>query len=77
MMKEFCKRDEKPPSTSSWPEPRGLQPASGSSSHVKIPQNLLPGVVQVKLKQCETIIGATGQRMEAGKLFSFEMRNFK
>lgn len=53
MMKEFCNRDEKLPSISFSPEPRGLQPASGSSSHVKIPENLLPGVVQVKMKQLD------------------------
>lgn len=67
MMKEFCNRDEKLPSISFSPEPWGLQPASGSSSHAKIPENLLPGVVQVKMKQLETIIGTTRQQREGWK----------
>lgn len=77
MMKEFCNRDEKLPSISFSPEPRGLQPASGSSSHVKIPENLLPGVVQVKMKQLDTIIGTTRQQTEGGKKFHFERQTFK
>lgn len=77
MMKEFCNGDEKLPSISFSPEPRGLQPASGSSSHVKIPESLLPGVVQVKMKQLETSIGATRPQTEGGKKFHFERQKFK